>query len=137
ELDIQTESQFKVPSLELKEVELFRVGPLTGPEVQHALKQSNLLANYQEQFSKSIQEENSVTPTPLHKGHLILLLTSGQLNGYISKGVNQHLVKGTSIKLKRTIRDENEEGEVTQKEKEYYSISVKILNSMGEFKTLL
>lgn len=137
EVSPQIDPTYYIPSQKDEAIELFRVGPLTPEEVLDSVKKSSLLETYQENYSQTLTQENPVAPTPLHKGHIMLLLTSGLLNGYIGKGVNQHLVKGNAIKMIRERTDTDDEGVETIKEKEYYHISVKYLNSQGEFHKLM
>ncbi|CDQ41933.1 hypothetical protein [Virgibacillus salexigens] len=137
EIAPQAEGIYFVPTQSNDAVELFRVGPLTSGEVLEAVQKSSLLDTYKESYSQVLTDPNPVAPTPLHKGHIMLLLTSGFLNGYIGKGVNQHLVKGNAIKMTRESRETDDDGVETIKEREYYHISVKYLNNKGEFHKLM
>jgi len=136
-LDLQEKPLYKVPSQPVEAVEMFRVGPITPSEALEHLKKSSLLKNYQNTYSQTMINENPKTPTALHKGHIMLLLTSGFLDGFIGKGPNQHLVKGTAVKMVKETVEENEDGSNSYKEREYYHIVVKILNRNGEFKRLM
>lgn len=128
---------YEVPEQENEAVRHFRIGPITAGEVLESLKKSNLLETYQETYTQSFFDEKPIAPTPLHKGHIMLLLTSGMLNGYIGKGENQHLVKGSVIKMKRETTERDSNDTETIKERDYYHISVKYLNNKGEFHKLM
>ena len=57
------------------------------------------------------------------------------MNGYIGKGADQHLIKGAAIK-EANIITENVDGEIIRKETDYYNVSITLLDSEGEFKTI-
>lgn len=128
---------YKIPTGYEEDIHLFRVGPVTTEELSEALKASKLNDKISEQIDRSLHNVCSTTPTPLHEGHLVMLLTSGILNGYVGKGINQHLVKGTAIKEVQYLEDTDDEGNTVDIEREYYNISVKTLNSNGEFKEIM
>ena len=136
-LSPQIEPSYVVPIGDPEEVASFRVGPITGNEALSTLKKSKLMATYQEKYSQVFTNKNPVTPTPLHKGHIMLLLTSGFLNGYIGTGPDQHLVKGSAIKDVREFSEEDDEGNTRVVEREYYNIGVKLLNAQGEFRKIM
>lgn len=137
EITIQQEPLYKVPKAQIKRVETFRLGPLTGDEVEEAASRSNLFTNYQEMFSQTMTEQAPTAPATLKKGHIMMLLTSGYLHGYIGEGANKHLVKGSATKLSRTSEETDDEGVTSWKEREFYSISVKYLTRDGEFHRLI
>lgn len=136
-IELQREWSYQVPISDPEDIVSFRVGPITASEALLAMQKSKLLPNYIEKNSQVFVNKDPVTPTPLHKGHIMLLLTSGLLNGFIGKGVNQHLVKGSAIKDVREFSDVDDDGETRIVEREYYNIGVKILNSYGEFRKIM
>jgi hypothetical protein len=136
-LEPQSEPLYTVPSQSIEAVDVFRIGPVTSSEALEMLKRSSLIENYQHTYTQTLTQEDPVTPTPLHKGHIMLLLTSGLLNGYIGKGPDQHLVKGTALKMTKQTIEEDEQGIQTLKEREYYHISVKYLDRNGVFHQLM
>lgn len=129
--------EYRVPSQKPEAVINFRIGAFTAGEAQVIMRKSPLLGNYQKNYTQVMTTDEPISPTPLHKGHIMLLLTSGFLNGYIGKGANQHLVKGTAIKSSREVAETDDEGYMTVREREFYNISVKYLNANGEFKKLM
>lgn len=133
----QLEPSYVVPISDPEEVATFRVGPVTGNEALATLKKSKLMSSYQEKYSQVFTNKDPVTPTPLHKGHIMLLLTSGFLNGYIGTGPDQHLVKGSAIKDIREFSEEDDEGNTRVVEREFYNIGVKLLNAQGEFRKIM
>jgi hypothetical protein len=128
---------YHVPSQDVEAVQSFRIGPLTPGEVLSMSKRSPLINNYIENFSQVLTVDQPVSPTPLHKGHIMLCLTSGFLNGYIGTGPDQHLVKGTALKMSREFTETDDDGTETTKEREYYHITVKHLNREGKFHSLM
>ena len=137
EISPQAAASYIVPTQSKDAVEMFRIGPITPQEVLGALNKSNLINNYQESYSQVLTEDNPIAPTALHKGHIMLLLTSGHLNGFIGKGENQHLVKGTAQKRVRETIEEDEDGETTTKVRDFYDITVKDLDYSGNFHKLM
>ena len=136
-IEPQLEPSYEVPPCDPEEIQSFRVGPVTGSEALLTLKKSKLIQSYREKYSQVLISKNPVTPTPLHKGHIMLLLTSGFLNGYIGTGPDQHLVKGSAIKDIREFTETDEDGNTKVVEREYYNIGVKLLNSKGEFRKIM
>ncbi|WP_410988437.1 hypothetical protein [Bacillus cereus] len=136
-LDFQSTPLYEVPISEAEEINSFRVGPVTAKEALEAINKSKVLSSYQETYSQTTNMKNPVAPTPLHKGHIMLLLTSGLLNGYIGKGVNQHLVKGSAIKDIHEFSEVEEDGTSKIVEREFYNIGVKLLDSNGEFRKIM
>lgn len=137
ELEIQAQGMYEVPSVNIDEIETFRLGPLTVQEIQEIAKRSTLINTYQEKFSQVMTETKPIAPAALKKGHIMMLLTSGYLSGYIGEGPNKHLVKGSATKLSRTEEQVDDEGVTTWVEKEYYHISVKYLTQDGVFHRLM
>ncbi len=136
-LEPQTKPSYVVPVSDPEDISLFRVGPMTGDEALVLLKKSKLIDMYQEKYSQVSIYKDPVTPTPLHKGHIMLLLTSGVLNGYIGTGPDQHLVKGSAIKDSRAFTETDDDGNMRVVEREYYNIGVKLLNAQGEFRKIM
>ncbi len=136
-LEPQTEPSYVLPISDPKDINLFRVGPITGDEALVMMKKSKLINMYQEKYSQVSINKDPVTPTPLHKGHIMLLLTSGLLNGYIGTGPDQHLVKGSAIKDVREFTETDDEGNTRVVEREYYNIGVKLLNAKGKFRKIM
>lgn len=52
---------------------------------------------------KGQAETKGRPPTPLHKGHISLLLAAGHLDGYVGEGPDIHLIRGTVTKEEREI----------------------------------
>jgi hypothetical protein len=136
-LEPQIEPYYTIPASDPEEISSFRVGPVTGNEALLTLKKSKLMNSYREKYSQVFTNQNPVTPTPLHKGHIMLLLTSGFLNGYIGTGPDQHLVKGSAIKDIREFTDSDDDGNNRIVEREFYNIGVKLLNSQGVFRKIM
>ncbi len=75
-------------------------------------------------------------PTPLHKGHISLLLAAGHLDGYVGEGPDTHLVRGTVTKEEREISsEETDSGEETHT-LITHRITIKCLTPQGAIKTL-
>ncbi|MCD7911073.1 hypothetical protein KC480_05975 [Bacillus velezensis] len=136
-IEPQVEPSYFVPESDPEDITSFRVGPITGSEALITMKKSKLIDSYQENYSQVLTNKAPVTPTPLHKGHIMLLLTSGFLNGYIGTGPDQHLVKGSAIKDVRQFTETDDEGNHKVVEREYYNIGVKLLNGQGKFRKIM
>jgi hypothetical protein len=136
-LEPQVEPSYIVPVSDAEDIPLFRVGAITGTEAMLTLRKSKLIQSYREKYSQVFTNQNPVTPTPLHKGHIMLLLTSGFLNGYIGTGPDQHLVKGSAIKDVREFTETDDEGNNRIVEREFYNIGVKLLNAQGQFRKIM
>lgn len=136
-LEEQAEPCYVVPVCDTEEITSFRVGPITPHEALATLKKSKAIQAYQTKNSQVYINKNPVAPTPLHKGHIMLLLTSGFLNGYIGTGPDQHLVKGSAVKDVREFQEVDDEGNNRLVEREYYNIGVKLLNANGEFRKIM
>jgi hypothetical protein len=75
-------------------------------------------------------------PTPLHKGHISLLLAAGHLDGLVGEGPNAHLVRGTVAKEERELSgDDGDDGKLTRT-LITHRITIKALTPRGEVKTL-
>jgi hypothetical protein len=133
----QVTPSYQVPISSPEDINLFRVGPITAAEALATIKKSKTIENYQQKYSQVMTNKNPITPTPLHKGHIMLLLTSGFLNGYIGTGPDQHLVKGSAIKDIREFSEEEDDGTTKIVEREFYNIGVKLLNAQGEFRKIM
>lgn len=136
-IEPQVEPSYIVPESDPESIVSFRVGPITGSEALITMKKSKLIDSYREKYSQVLTNKEPVTPTPLHKGHIMLLLTSGFLNGYIGTGPDQHLVKGSAIKDVREFSETDDEGNIKVVEREYYNIGVKLLNGQGQFRKIM
>lgn len=136
-LEPQVEPSYIVPVSDPEDIPSFRVGAITASEALVTLHKSKLMQSYREKYSQVFTNQNPVTPTPLHKGHIMLLLTSGFLNGYIGTGPDQHLVKGSALKDVREFTETDDDGGTKIVEREFYNIGVKLLNSRGEFRKIM
>jgi hypothetical protein len=136
-LEPQIEPTYIVPVCDTDEVHSFRVGQVTPSEALASLQKSKCIDIYRNKYSQVFINKDPVTPTPLHKGHIMLLLTSGFLNGYIGTGPDQHLVKGSAIKDVREFSETDEDGNTRVVEREFYNIGVKLLNAQGQFRKIM
>lgn len=136
-LEEQVGPLYQVPASSREKVSEFRLGPLTNAEASIFSKKSSLFANAMEKFPQISTSSAPTAPAPLKQGHIMMLLTSGYLNGYIGEGPNKHLVKGSTTKLRRSVTeyDYDKDANIT-KEREFFNVRVKLLNRNGEFKTL-
>jgi hypothetical protein len=139
-LEVQAEPLYVVPSKSKEDVQTFRVGPITADEALQIIKKSPLVENYFKTYVQVFDNEIPRPPTQLHKGHVSLLLASGLLNGYIGSGPDQHLVKGSVVKMTTEVQEEEETvngREIKTIEREYFHIGIKYLDRYGEFHRLL
>ncbi|MGF0347694.1 hypothetical protein ACQR3P_29055 [Rhodococcus sp. IEGM1300] len=132
-----TDHKYRIPSVERSVLTTFRVGPITIGEVMSLNDKSRLVGRVvrDELIPPSYEPK---TPAPLHKGHLVQLLTSGMIDTYIGEGDEQHLVKGSSVRLANvTIQEgENENEEITTT-RDYYTVNLKLLLPDGTFRRII
>lgn len=129
------EISIHLPTSRLSEVKEFRVGDLSYEDINEEAKRSNILmktVQSHKDFNKPIE---SIAPTDLHQGHIVMLLTSGLMNGYIGSGADQHLIKGAAIK-ESNISTESVDNDIIRKESFYYNVSITVLDSAGDFKVI-
>lgn len=75
--------------------------------------------------------------TPLHKGHVGLLCTSGLLNGVFGEGKDLHVANWESVKVVDKTEEEGEDGESTViREKERFSQRLTLLYTDGRIALL-
>jgi len=75
--------------------------------------------------------------TPLHKGHVGLLCTSGLLNGVFGEGKDLHVANWESVKVVDRTEEEGEDGESTViREKERFSQRLTLLYADGRIALL-
>jgi len=80
-------------------------------------------------------------PTPLHVGHLGLLLAAGRLNGVVGTGPNRHVVAGKPEKHIVETADEEEDASGNKfnvhKRLESFRVAIKLLRPTGEIVKLV
>jgi hypothetical protein len=75
--------------------------------------------------------------TPLHKGHVGLLCTSGLLNGLFGSGPDRHVAYWESVKVVDRVEEEGDDGNSTViREKERFSQRLTLLYGNGRMALL-
>ena len=75
--------------------------------------------------------------TPLHKGHVGILCTSGLLNGQFGEGKDTHVAYWESVKVVDRIEEEGERADTTVvREKERFSQRLTLLYADGRIELL-
>jgi hypothetical protein len=74
--------------------------------------------------------------TPLHKGHVGLLCTSGLLNGIFGSGTDRHLAYWDAVKVSDRIEEEDDDGATVIREKDRFSQRLTLLYSDGRYALL-
>ena len=74
--------------------------------------------------------------TPLHKGHVGLLCTSGLLNGVFGSGADRHLAYWDAVKVSERIEEEDDDGATVIREKDRFSQRLTLLYSDGRYALL-
>lgn len=74
--------------------------------------------------------------TPLHKGHVGLICTSGLLNGRFGSGEHQHLAYWDSVKVSDRTEEEDDDGATVIREKERFSQRLTLLFADGRYALL-
>lgn len=132
-----TDDKYRIPPVPRSALTTFRVGPITVTEVASLDRKSRLVDRVvrDELVPPSYEPK---TPAPLHKGHLVQLLTSGMIDTYIGEGAEQHLVKGSSVRLANTTIQEGEnENEEIATTRDYYTVNLKLLLPDGTFRRII
>lgn len=71
--------------------------------------------------------------TPLHKGHVGLLCTSGLLNGIFGSGADRHLAYWDAVKVSDRIEEADDDGATVIREKDRFSQRLTLLYSDGRY----
>ena len=126
------DTQYLVPAVPVDQLLQFRIGRITEQEV-HTLSTKSSLIERTTRNQMRLATYEPVAPAPLHKGHLVQLLTSGMMDSYIGEGQEQHLVKGSSVRLISESTEQEGEEEITTK-RDYYTVNLKLLLPDGTFR---
>lgn len=137
ELEAQMTPVYDLPAHDPEDIRTFRIGPITEEEILQNIKKSKVVEQFNKNNQKIFKLSKPSAPAPLHDGHIMLLLTSGLLNGYIGSGVDKHLVKGSVHKKTTSTPSMNNRGDRITIEKEYYDINIKYLDRYGSFHTIM
>jgi len=70
--------------------------------------------------------------TPLHSGHIGLLAVSGMLNGIFGCGEQRHLSAWQSVKAVSCSTEEEDNGTIIQREKEYFTNELTLVFANGK-----
>jgi hypothetical protein len=70
--------------------------------------------------------------TPLHSGHIGLLAVSGMLNGIFGAGEERHLATWQSVKAVSCSTEEEDNGTIIQREKEYFTNELTLVFANGK-----
>lgn len=90
-------------------------------------------------FNPPVMKAEGRPPTPLHSGHIALLMASGAFNGVMGTGDQRHLVAGQVTKeIVVTEESEMEEGveKTIETETEQFKVNITLLTPDGIFKDL-
>jgi hypothetical protein len=69
--------------------------------------------------------------TPLHSGHVGLLACSGLLNGIFGSGDQRHIAFWQAVKARSCSTEEEENGTIIQREREYFTNELTVVCSTG------
>lgn len=126
---------FRVPKIDAP-IEPFEGFYLTDQEAGEIIAKSSLweqaAAFFQGLHQKSKEGAVGQPPTPLHAGHLALMLAAGHLNGLVGEGDTAHLIRGRTTKSTYTMVDED----ATKKTREFYQIIVTAVSPDGTYREL-
>jgi SAM-dependent methyltransferase len=70
--------------------------------------------------------------TPLHAGHVGLLACSGLLNGIFGSGDQRHIAFWQAVKARSCSTEEEDNGTVIQREREYFTNELTVVFSTGQ-----
>jgi hypothetical protein len=70
--------------------------------------------------------------TPLHAGHVGLLACSGLLNGIFGSGDQRHIAFWQAVKARSISTEEEDNGTIIQREREYFTNELTVVYSTGQ-----
>ena len=70
--------------------------------------------------------------TPLHSGHVGLLACSGLLNGIFGSGDQRHIAFWQAVKARSCSTEEEDNGTIIQREREYFTNELTVVYSTGQ-----
>jgi 16S rRNA G966 N2-methylase RsmD len=70
--------------------------------------------------------------TPLHAGHVGLLACSGLLNGIFGSGDQRHIAFWQAVKARSCSTEEEDNGTIIQREREYFTNELTVVYSTGQ-----
>jgi len=82
---------------------VFTSGSITPDEFERFLAQSPIHPSKVRPRATATQRP---PPMPLKRGHISMLLASGQMNGFYGKGATRHLARGSVVRRVKTERNE-------------------------------
>jgi hypothetical protein len=94
---------------------------------------------YRQAVRVLIREQNDVRGrplTPLHGGHVGLLCTAGMLNGVFGDGESRHIAHWRSVKFTDHWEEIEEDGGITQHDRERFSHELTLIFSNGKTRVL-
>jgi SAM-dependent methyltransferase len=133
ELSFSDKPIFHLP--EPGKVNLFRSTVIDLKELEKEAEASPLWRTFRE-MARIDQTAHLRPPLPLHQGHIALMLANGCLDGVVGQGNDRHVVKGKVQKIVRTYQEQNE-GTIEEREIDQYRVSIRILTTDGEIRTLV
>jgi len=74
--------------------------------------------------------------TPLHAGHVGLLACSGLLNGIFGSGDQRHIAFWQAVKARSCSTEEEDNGTIIQREREYFTNELTVVYSTGQVAVL-
>jgi SAM-dependent methyltransferase len=74
--------------------------------------------------------------TPLHSGHLALLAVSGMLDGIFGSGEDRHIASWQSVKVTSCSTEEEDNGTIIQREREYFTNELTLVYANGKAEIL-
>jgi hypothetical protein len=128
-LPSEPEARYDVPVSGPAQV-VYRGLPLD--EIEDLLSQS---AAYRQAGRILFAEPVSATgrpPTPLHAGHVGLLACSGLLNGVFGSGDQRHIAFWQAVKARACSTEEEDNGTIIQREKEYFTNELTLVFANGK-----
>ena len=114
---------------------LFRSTVIDLQELAMEAQNSPLWRSFRE-MTRIDEANNERPPLPLHQGHIALMLANGCLDGVVGEGSDRHVVKGKVQKI--VVRhQEQSQGKIEEREIDQYQVSIKVLTTDGEIRSLV
>jgi hypothetical protein len=118
------------------EPKLFRGGAIDPEELAADVAASPLWARAEALTGGRRARQAGRPPVLLHRGHLALLLASGEIDGPVGAGPSRHVVRGSVRKHVTVTEEEDEEGNVTRRETESLRVVIRTVDASGAIRTI-
>jgi 16S rRNA G966 N2-methylase RsmD len=129
----EPEAQYDVPASGPVQL-IYRDLPLD--EIEDVLPQSGAYRQAGRILFAELVSATGRPLTPLHAGHVGLLACSGLLNGIFGSGDQWHIAFWQAVKARSCSTEEEDNGTIIQREREYFTNELTVVYSTGQVAVL-